>query len=136
MLGNRYRQQAASAIPARTRLTTTATTEQRAALAWHEAELISERVRLAREVHDLLAHTLGAVSIQLTALDSRVAAGDAPDSVRDRIGAIHRLVGDGLSEARDAVRALREDGLPLETRLRHLCDLHGAALDIRGRLAL
>jgi signal transduction histidine kinase len=111
----------------------TTTMEQRAGLAWAEAALIGERNRLGREIHDVLAHTLGAVSIQLTALDSRVAAGDAPEDLRERIGAIHRLVGEGLDEARDAVRALREHGLPLVKRLRRLCDLHGAAFDVQGQ---
>jgi signal transduction histidine kinase len=96
----------------------TTTTQQRAGLAWHEAELISERDRLAREVHDVLSHTLGAVSIQLAALDSRIAAGDAPADVHERIEALHRLVGESLDEARDAVRALRADGRHLIRRLK------------------
>ena len=83
-------------------------------------------------MHDVLAHTLGAVSIQLTALDLRVAAGDAPAAVRDRIGAIHRLVGAGLGEARDAVRALRAEDAPLVTQIERLCALHGARFDVLG----
>ncbi len=109
-----------------------ATAERRAALARYEAELTAERNRLGRELHDVLAHTLGAASIQLTALDSRVAARDAPASVRERIGAIHRLVGDGLGEARAAVRALREDDLLLDRQLARLCELHGAAFGVQG----
>jgi signal transduction histidine kinase len=111
----------------------TAAAEQRPALAWGDAELVSERDRLAREVHDVLSHTLGAVSVQLTALDSRVAAGDEPTDVRERIEAIHRLVGEGLGEARDAVRALRGDGLSLVGQVSRLCELHGARFDVQGR---
>ena len=109
-----------------------ATTERRDALAQAEAQLIGERQRLGREIHDVVAHTLGVVSVQLTALDSRVVAGDARADVRARIAAIHRLVGDGLGEARDTVRALREPGPPLVTRLERLCDLHGARFEVQG----
>jgi signal transduction histidine kinase len=107
--------------------------EQRAALAWAETELINERNRLGREIHDVLAHTLGAVSVQLSTLDSCVAAGAAPADVRDRIEAIHRLVDEGLGEARDAVRALRDQGPPLVRRLRRLCELHDATFGVHGQ---
>jgi signal transduction histidine kinase len=117
----------------RSQVTSTGIPFRRAALARHEAALISERDRLAREVHDVLSHTLGAVSVQLTALDSRVAAGDAPTDVRERIEAIHRLVGEGLGEARDAVRALRGDGLSLLGQVSRLCELHGASFDVQGQ---
>jgi signal transduction histidine kinase len=96
-------------------------------------ELVSERDRLAREVHDVLSQTLGAVSVKLTALDSSVAAGDEPADVRERIEALHRLVGEGLGEARGAVRALREDGLSLVGQVSRLCELHGARFDVHGR---
>ncbi len=110
-----------------------ATAERRAALADREAQLATERNRLGREIHDVLAHTLGAVSIQLTALDSRLNAGDSPEALRARVSALHGLVGDGLREARDAVRALRDDKLSLETQIARLCALQEAALSVEGR---
>lgn len=109
-----------------------ATAQERAAMAGRESELMAERNRLGREIHDVLAHTLSATSIQLTALDARVAAKDPHDELRGRVAAIHRLVGDGLVEARDAVRALREDSPPIVEQLRRLCDLHRAVLDVAG----
>jgi signal transduction histidine kinase len=93
----------------------------------------SRRVGSSRGGADQRAPAAGAVSIQLTALDSRVAAGDPPEDVSERIGAIHRLVGDGLLEARNAVRALRDEGLPLVRRLRRLCDFHGARFIVTGQ---
>lgn len=46
-------------------------------------DLLAERNHLAREVHDVLAHTLGALSVQLEALDVQVEASPAvPGSVR------------------------------------------------------
>jgi len=110
-----------------------ATAQRRLALADREAQLVTERNRLGREIHDVLAHTLGAVSIQLTALDSRLDAGDTPEALRARVRGLHGLVGDGLREARDAVRALRDDKLSLETQIDRLCVLRGAALSVEGR---
>jgi signal transduction histidine kinase len=110
-----------------------ATAERRAVLADREAELTSERNRLGREIHDVLAHTLGTVSIQLTALDSRLGAGDPPEALRARVRALHELVGEGLDEARDAVRALRDEKLALESQIARLCDLHDAAFEVTGR---
>ena len=107
--------------------------QRRALLAQHEAQLVSERTQLAREIHDVLAHTLGATSVQLTALDGLLAADGAPTEIRARVTALHRLVGEGLDEARDAVRNLRGDGLPLLARLERLCDLHAAAIELRGQ---
>ncbi len=110
-----------------------ATAQRRVALADREAQLVSERNRLGRELHDVLAHTLGAASIQLTALDSRLAAGDSTEQLRERVRGLHGLVGDGLREARDAVHALRDDRLSLETQIERLCTLHGARLTVKGR---
>jgi signal transduction histidine kinase len=110
-----------------------ATAERRLALADREAQLVTERNRLGREIHDVLAHTLGALSIQLTALDSRLDAGDAPETLQARVRGLHSLVGEGLREARDAVRALRDDKLSLGTQIERLCVLHGAALSVEGR---
>jgi signal transduction histidine kinase len=110
-----------------------ATAERRAALADREAQLATERNRLSREIHDVLAHTLGAISIQLTALDTRLDAKDPPGALRARVRSLHHLVEDGLQEARDAVRALRDDKLSLETQVERLCVLHGTALSVEGR---
>ena len=70
------------------------------------------------------------LSIELTALDSRLAARDPPEALRARLRGLHDLVGDGLREARDAVRALRNDKLSLATQAGRLCVLHGAALSV------
>lgn len=77
----------------------------------HSATL-AERARLAREVHDVLAHSLSALSVQLetaAALLERDRAADAAVLV-DRAG---RLARDGLTETRRAVSALRGDPAPL-----------------------
>ncbi|MGW2491393.1 sensor histidine kinase [Streptomyces sp. NPDC001606] len=112
--------------------TLVATERRRAELARAETELASERIRLGRELHDVLAHTLGALSIQLTAIDT-LARTDAPrETLITQIEVGHELVGTGLDEARQAVRALRGEGEPLAQRLGRLCALHQAEFALKG----
>ncbi|WP_051939256.1 sensor histidine kinase [Phaeacidiphilus oryzae] len=112
--------------------TLVATERRRTALARAEAELADERNRLGRELHDVLAHTLGALSIQLTAIDT-LARTDAPrEKLLTQIELGHELVGTGLDEARQAVRALRGEDRPLTARLERLCALHQAELSLDG----
>ncbi len=103
-----------------------------AELARAEAELAGERNRLGRELHDVLAHTLGALSIQLTAIDT-LARTDAPrEKLITQIELGHELVSTGLDEARQAVRALRGEATPLAAQLERLCELHQAELELDG----
>lgn len=65
------------------------------------------RVAIARDLHDVLAHSLGGLVIQLDAVDALLEAGDAT-SARERVVAARGLAADGLAEARRAVAALRD----------------------------
>jgi signal transduction histidine kinase len=109
-----------------------ATARERAEVIRREAELVGERNRLGRELHDVLAHTLGALSIQLTALDTLVRTGASRDDLRQQIERGHQLVGEGLDEARQAVRALRDDQTPLDGQLQRLAEQHRAAFAVAG----
>lgn len=109
----------------------------RAEVERQRAEVLTERNRLAREVHDVLAHTLGALSVQLEALDAQLGDGsvDRPPATRTlREGIRHTkaLASEGLEEARRAVRALRDDAVPLRAQVARLCELRGASLDVEG----
>lgn len=64
-----------------------------------------ERNRMARELHDTLAHTLSAVNIQLKALD--VLIDTDPQAAKDTLQQTHQLTRDGLHDARRALHALR-----------------------------
>lgn len=105
----------------------------RAEVARSRAELLAERNHLARELHDVLAHTLAALSLQLeafaTVADSE--PGTSP-AVREQLERTRQLVREGLDEARGAVRALREDAEPLEQRLARLAEQHDAAFETSG----
>ena len=97
------------------------------------AELLAGRNHLARELHDVLAHSLSALSLQLEALDAVLAsAPERTPAVAAQLEQIKRLVRDGLDEARGAVRALREDLPPLPERLGSLAGDRGAAFEVTG----
>jgi signal transduction histidine kinase len=94
---------------------------------------LGERNHLARELHDVLAHTLAALSLQLEAFATVVdAEPQASPAVGEQLERTRRLVREGLDEARGAVRALRDDALPLDERLRDLSEQHDAAFTISG----
>ncbi len=104
---------------------------ERAELEHERAELLGERNRLAREIHDVLAHTLGAVSVQIEALDSMIGREDDV-ALHARLQGTRGLVVQGLDEARRAVAALRDDAPPLPQQLEELCAGGEAALKIDG----
>jgi signal transduction histidine kinase len=66
-----------------------------------------ERARLARELHDVVAHQLSAIAVQAGA--ARLAAGD-PQAAAAAIVAIERQARDGLIELNQLVRELRPAG--------------------------
>jgi signal transduction histidine kinase len=72
------------------------------------AVLLADRARAARDVHDVLAHSLGGLVLQLDAVEALLEAGRVADAAR-RAGEARALAADGLAEARRAVRTLRED---------------------------
>jgi signal transduction histidine kinase len=97
------------------------------------AEVLAERNHLARELHDVLAHTLAALSLQLEAFATVVdAEPETSPRVREQLERTQQLVREGLDEARGAVRALRDDAAPLEDRLIKLAEQHGAVFDTAG----
>ncbi|MFP3466317.1 sensor histidine kinase [Leifsonia sp. SIMBA_070] len=67
----------------------------------------ASRVAIARDLHDVLAHSLGGLVLQLDAVDALLEAGDT-DAARTRVVDARSLAADGLAEARRAVGALRD----------------------------
>jgi signal transduction histidine kinase len=98
------------------------------------AEVLEARNHLARELHDVLAHTLSALAVQLQALEAEMyRSGRPPDpAVAEQLEQAARLVRSGLDEARGAAQVLREDLPPLEDRLATLV-AGRARLCVRGR---
>ena len=78
---------------------------------------LEESARIARDIHDVLAHTLAGLVIQLEATDALLAQGTEPETVRERVQRAHGLAREGLQEARRAVGALRGDSaVPVAAR--------------------
>lgn len=84
----------------------------------------TERTRLARELHDVLAHSLGALAVQLEVAEALLADGKDPQAALARVRRSRRLAVDGLTEARAAVSALRADVAPLPEALAALTTAH------------
>jgi signal transduction histidine kinase len=80
-----------------------------------------ERARLAREMHDLLTHTLSGLVLQLEGARLLAHADGSHGELADVIDRAYGLARGGLVEARQAVLTLRRDGdLPGPDRLREL----------------
>ena len=81
---------------------------------------LAERQRLAREMHDVLAHSLSGLLLQLEG--ARMLAADSPADPRipEAIDRAHHLGRTGLAEARRAIGMLRDDDLPGPDRLEEL----------------
>ena len=73
------------------------------------AAAAEERASIARELHDVLAHSLSGLSIQLEMVRKIAGKEDAPANLRAAIDGAADLAKQGLAEARDAVGALRRD---------------------------
>src|SRR5262249_36019458 len=76
------------------------------------AAALGEGAGLAREIHDVLAHTLSALSVQLETADALLES-DRTERARQSVARASRLARDGLAETRRAVGALRGDTPPL-----------------------
>jgi signal transduction histidine kinase len=85
---------------------------------------LGERARIAREIHDVLAHSLGALALNIQA--ARAVLTDQHDEARavEILDQAQRMATDGLSETRRAVHALRGDTLPLPEGLAELSAAH------------
>jgi two-component system sensor histidine kinase DesK len=73
---------------------------------------VAERERIARDLHDLLGHTLSVIILK-SELASKLAERD-PERARDEIRDVERISRDALTQVRAAVRGYRSGGLQAE----------------------
>ncbi|MFG1696399.1 sensor histidine kinase [Nonomuraea sp. NPDC049309] len=94
---------------------------QRKAIRQAEAReaVLAERARIARELHDILAHSLSAQLVHLEGAKLLLRA-ERTEEALDRVVRARDLAKSGLEEARRAVAALREDPPELPVALRRL----------------
>lgn len=82
---------------------------ERAKIETARAAALEERARISRDLHDVLAHSLGGLVVQLEAADAVLSVGGDTEQVASRLRTSRRLAVEGLQEARAAVRELRGD---------------------------
>ena len=81
---------------------------------------LAERQRLAREMHDVLAHSLSGLMLQLEGARMLTAEDPSDPRLPGIIERAHHLGKSGLEEARRAIGMLRDDELPGPERLASL----------------
>jgi signal transduction histidine kinase len=98
-----------------------------------QAAALAERARMAREIHDVLAHSLAAVSVNLQAAEGLLGAlpAGSPELAKaiECVGRAEAFTRDGLAEARRAILALRDDAGPLPDQLSALAEEYRAGGD-------
>ena len=77
-----------------------------------EAAVLAERGRIARELHDVLAHTLSGLAVQLEGARLLATHTGADPRLVEQLEGAHGLARSGMSGAKRAVATLRGDELP------------------------
>jgi signal transduction histidine kinase len=106
--------------------------ERAARKAEAESAALAERARIAREIHDVLAHSLSAQAVHLEAARMLIERGAEREEVLRRVIDARRMAREGLAETRQALSALRGEMAPVEEFLRELVSIEGAGLELAG----
>jgi signal transduction histidine kinase len=77
-----------------------------------EAAVLAERGRLARELHDVLAHTLSGLALQLEGARLLAERTGADPRLAEQVSNAQRLARDGMVNAKRVVATLRGEALP------------------------
>ncbi|WP_309501146.1 response regulator [Saccharopolyspora gloriosae] len=104
---------------------------KRAAASEAREAALEERGRIAREIHDVLGHSLSGVSMQLDLADALHADGRREEA-NEAVRRARTMAVFGLGETRRAVHALRADTLPLVETITRLAESNHAELVVRG----
>ncbi len=106
---------------------------RRAREAETQAAALAERARIAREIHDVLAHSLAAVSVNLQAAEGLLTAVPAgsPELAKaiECIGRAEVFTKAGMADARRAILALRDDVVSLPDQMSALAREYRADFD-------
>jgi two-component system, NarL family, sensor histidine kinase DesK len=89
---------------------------------------VAERERIARDLHDVLGHTLSVVVLK-SELAGKLIGTDA-ERARQEVAEVEQIARQALSEVREAVRGYRAEGIAAEiTRARRALDAAGVRLE-------
>jgi signal transduction histidine kinase len=98
-------------------------------------DVLSARAQLAHDIHDVLAHSLGGLVIQLDAVDALLESGDT-DAAAAKVRDARALAAEGLSEARRAVAALSTGGTDSDATVPGRAVASDLAVLVRGHESL
>jgi len=106
----------------------------------HEEQVRSARLeestRIAREIHDVLAHALAGLTIQLEATSALIEQGADSADVLARVHRAHELAKEGLRETRLAVGALRGDTVSAPAAVEALVAEYRAGSEAAAQLTI
>ncbi len=97
--------------------------------------ILAERAHIAREIHDILAHSLSAQLVHLEGARLLIAGGRT-DEALDRVERARGLARSGLEETRRALATLRGDIRPIDEVLRELAGEHRVLGDARCEVTI
>ncbi|GAA3838224.1 histidine kinase [Streptomyces chiangmaiensis] len=107
--------------------------ERAARAAEAESAALAERARIARDIHDVLAHSLSAQLVHLEAARLLIESGAERDKILERVVSARGMAREGLAETRQALSALRGEMSPLEDFLSELVAMaDGADVTVSG----
>ena len=104
---------------------------RRAAASEAREAALEERGRIAREIHDVLGHSLSGIAMQLDMADA-LHAGGRDDEANEAVLRARALALSGFGETRRAIHALREDTLPLPQTIEKLAESGSAGFALAG----
>ena len=95
---------------------------------------LAERERIARDLHDVLGHTLSVVVLK-SELAGKLLGSDAAGARRE-IGEVEQIARQALGEVREAIRGYRAEGIGAEiARARKALDAAGVRLELQAQNA-
>lgn len=97
---------------------------------------LAERARIAREIHDILAHSLSAQIVHLEGARLLLQRGDDTGAALDRVERAQKLARTGLEETKRALSALRGDAPPIGEVLKGLAEEFEAVSECRCVLSV
>ncbi|MEU8975786.1 histidine kinase [Streptomyces monashensis] len=106
--------------------------EQIARDAQAESAALNERARIAREIHDVLAHSLSAQLVHLETARLVLQHGADTEKVTELVVNARRMAQEGLVETRQALSALRGEHMPITSTLADMGGELGAEVCVEG----
>jgi signal transduction histidine kinase len=100
---------------------------------------LAERAKLAREIHDILAHALSGLVLSLDTMEllgQKAEDHETMAKIGEQVARAQRIARDGLADTRRAIAALRGDELPGPALLDQLVQETSAATGIKAVLTV